>query len=180
MNQDGAAKDSPLSCDRVPPPVPPVATTVWERASRVQQLPRPQIEINPGAHGLAQLPTWFWLGNDASGVDLTVGVPGGIDGYAVTLRAHPVAYDWTFGDGQTAVSYTAGSAGSGASASATHTYLDNGTFPVGVTVTWAGSYTFTGYGVTETVPLGPVRQPETVQPYVVQQIRSVLVGGGAQ
>ena len=156
--------EGPLDCAPPPPPPPPSAAAVWS----VAPFPAPQIELNPSSYGLAQLPTWFWLANDAHGVDLTAAVPGGIDGYSVDLTAHPVAYYWSFGDGQTGVSDTAGSAGSAARASTTHTYVDMGTFSVGVIVAWAGSYTFTGYGVTETVALGPVDQAEAAHPYLVQ------------
>lgn len=162
-------------CNPTPPPVPPSAADVWQ----VVPLPLPQLEFNPSSYGLAQLPTWFWLNDDPAGTDVTVG-PLRIDGYSVTVTAHPVAYYWSFGDGQTAVSDTAGSSGSAANASTTHTYVDMGTFPVGVIVAWVGSYTFTGFGVTETVALGPVDQAEAFQPYVVQEVRSVLVGGGSQ
>ena len=154
-----------------PPPPPPPAGVVW----RTVPLPVAQIEFNPGTYGVTQLPTWYWLANDANGVDVRVAIPGGVGGYAVTLAVHPVAYYWSFGDGQTGVSYVAGGPGSASSASTTHTYVGPGTFQVGVTVAWAGSYTFTGYGVSETVALGPVDQPESSHSYVVQQIRSILV-----
>ena len=166
-----------LGC--APPPAPPNATQVWGNVTQTDELPPPQIELNPDEYGVVQLPTWFWLANDAYGVDLRVSVPGGVDGYAVTLTAHPVGYYWSFGDGETALSYTAGSPGEAKSASTVHTYLDKGTFSVGVVVAWAGSYTFSGYGVTQTAALGPVNQPEVARPYVVQEIRSVLVGTGA-
>jgi hypothetical protein len=162
-------------CNPPPPPPPPSLGAIWEAAP----LPVPQVEFNPGSYGLVQLPTWFWLNDDAAGADLTVG-PLVVGGYSVTVTVHPVAYYWSFGDGETAVSDTAGSSGSAANASTTHTYVDMGTFPVGVIVAWAGSYTFSGFGVTETVALGPVDQAEAFQPYVVQEVRSVLVGGGSQ
>lgn len=162
-------------CNPPPTPPPPSAELVWDTAP----LPTPQIEFNPGTFGVTQLATWFWLNNDAEGVDLQVAVPGGVGGYAVTLAVHPVAYYWTFGDGASAVSYTAGGPGSAADASTTHTYTEPGTYSVGLTVAWAGSYTFTGYGVTETVDLGPVDQAETNQNYVVQEIRSILEPPGS-
>jgi hypothetical protein len=140
----------------------------------------PQISFNPGTFGVTQLPTWFWLANDTEGVNVSVAVPGGVGGYSVTVAVHPVAYYWDFGDGSSAVSYTAGSAGSATNASVTHTYGAATTYSVGLTVEWEGAYTFAGYGVTETVPLGPVDQAQKVQPYVVQQVRSVLLPSGRQ
>jgi hypothetical protein len=154
-----------------PAPPPPSAEAVWQTVP----LPVAQIELNPNTYGVTQLPTWFTLANDAAGVDARVAVPGGVGGYTVTVAVHPVAFYWTFGDGATAVSETAGVQGSATLASATHTYLQPGTLQVQVMVAWAGSYTFTGYGVTQTEPLGPVDQAESTQPYTVQQIGSVLV-----
>ena len=159
----------------VPAPPPPNAEAVW----RTVPLPVPQIEFNPGSYGVTQLPTWFWLANDTAGVDAHVSVPGGVDGYAVTVSVHPVAYNWSFGDGATAASSNAGGPGSSAAASVTHTFAEAGTFSVAVGVVWAGSYTFSGYGFTETVAIGPVDQAETVQPYTVQQIRSALAPSGS-
>ena len=153
------------------PPPPPSADVVW----RTAPLPPADIEFNPGTYGITQLPTWFWLANDAESVDVRAAIPGGADGYAVVLTVHPVAYYWSFGDGATAVSYTAGEPGSAVNASATHTYSEPGTFTVGLTIAWAGSYTFTGYGISETVAVGPVDQPESSHTYIVQQIRSILV-----
>jgi hypothetical protein len=139
----------------------------------------PKIEFNPESCGIVQLPTWFWLDNDAAGGNLTVG-PVGVGGYSVTVTVHPVAYYWDFGDGATAASSSAGEPGSATDASTTHTYLHKGTFQVGVTVVWAGAYTFSGHGVVQTVAVGPVDQPEVVHRYVVQEIRSVIVDEGPQ
>lgn len=168
---DGAT----LGCDPPIAPSPPSPAAVW----RTVPLPVPQIEFNPGSYGVTQLPTWFWLANDTAGVDAHVSVPGGVDGYAVTVSVHPVAYNWSFGDGATAASSNAGGPGSSAAASVTHTFAEAGTFSVAVGVVWAGSYTFSGYGFTETVAIGPVDQAETVQPYTVQQIRSALAPSGS-
>ncbi|HTV12129.1 MAG TPA: hypothetical protein VME20_09725 [Acidimicrobiales bacterium] len=153
----------------IPPPDPPSPAAVWGAVP----LPEPDIQTNPATYGVTQLQSWFWLGNDSQGANDIISV--GIDGYAVTVTAHPVAYYWIFGDGTGAVSDTEGSAGGAANASATHTYTQAGTYPLGVIVAWQGTYMFTGFGVTETVPLGPVDQPEHVVNYTVQQIRSALL-----
>ena len=158
--------------DAAPPPPPPSAAMVWEYVP----LPTAQIQVNPGTYGVTQLQSWFSLGDDAA--DANTAVTGAIDGYRVTLTAHPVAYYWYFGDGASAESSSAGAAGSAGTASATHTYLEPGTYSVGVIVAWVGVYTFTGYGVTETVPLGPVDQPEQILQYRVQEIRSMLLPAG--
>lgn len=155
-----------------PPPAPPSAAMVWKYVP----LPAAQIAASPSSYGVTQLQSWFWLGNDAGGATLTVAT--GIDGYRVTLTAHPVDYYWYFGDGTSARSSGSGAPGNAGAASATHTYVQPGTYSAGVIVAWAGDYTFQGYGVTETVPLGPVDQPEQILPYKVQQIRSMLLPAG--
>jgi hypothetical protein len=153
------------------PPPQPSAAQVWES----EALPEPEPRTDPGSYGIAQLPTWFWLDDDAASQDLVLPTVS-LDGYSITLSVHPVGYRWTFGDGSSEQSGTAGSRGA-AGASATHTYLQPGTYGVGVSVTWAGSYTFSGYGTTQTVGLGPVAQgPQTFR-FVVQQVRSLLVSG---
>ncbi len=139
--------------------------------------PQPSVRTDPGTIGVVQLPTWFWVGDSATSSGLTVG-PLGVGGYSVVLHVHPVAYYWSFGDGTDAVSYTGGSGGGAASASVVHTYHQQGTYEVGLGIAWEGSYTFTGYGVDQTVPLGPVRQPAVVRSYRVQEVRSVLVQEG--
>jgi hypothetical protein len=160
-------------CAPPPAPPPPTAGDVLDTAP----LPSPEVGFDPGTDGIVQLPTWFWLKNDPAGVNFTVG-PISVGGYSVVLTVHPVAYYWSFGDGQTATSHTAGGPGSAAAASTVHTYLEKGTYVVGVSVAWQGSYTFSGYGFSQTVPLGPVDQTPSVHDYIVQEVRSVLTHEG--
>lgn len=175
---DPAAGTWSIGCSAPPPP--PSASQVWAVVTGEKQLPQPQIELSPGRDGLVRLPTWLWLADDPRGVDLTVSVPGGINGYAVSVTVHPIAYTWDFGDGQTATSSDAGGPGGTADASAVHTYFSKGTYSVGVTVAWAGSYLFSGYGANATEGLGPVQQDEVLRPYVVQEVRSVLLAPGGR
>lgn len=162
---------SPATATTVPPP-PPTGAQVWESAP----LPAAEIEFSPSTYGIAQLPTWFWLGNDAGAQAVTL-PPIYLDGYSVVLSVHPVAYYWSFGDGATAQSSSNGGPGGAAGAAATHIYTQKGTYDVGVRVVWAGTYTFSGYGTTETFPLGPVEQPEQTVPFVVQEVKALLVRG---
>jgi hypothetical protein len=154
----------------LPPPA-PLPEVVWQYAP----LPEPEIHFNPQRTGLTQLATWFWVSGDAGNMVLSRQIPGGIGGYAVTLVVHPVAYHWDFGDGSSADSAVAGGPGSSEDASVVHTYIEPGTYRVGLVVTWAGFYIYTGYGVTRMVNLGPVNQPQVFRPYTVQQVRGVLV-----
>jgi hypothetical protein len=163
----GVIGDPVLTCTVRRPPPPPNPEQVWASAP----LPLPDIEFNPARIGLTQLATWFWLSNDGGLVTLSVELAG----YYVSLAVRPISYHWDFGDGSSTDSSTSGSPGGALEASAVHTYVEPGTYNVGVTVTWAGDYTFTGYGVDETLSLGPVNQPEVFRLYTVQQVRGVLV-----
>ncbi|HET9061633.1 MAG TPA: PKD domain-containing protein [Acidimicrobiales bacterium] len=133
-------------------------------------LPKLTLRFDPSTEGLTQLPTWFWVPN--MDTNFEVG-PVGVDGYAVTVSLHPVSYHWTFGDGASANSTKPGSGANAEAASVVHTYHETGTYRVGLTVSWAGSYTFTGNGAAQTTSLGPVQQAEVYRNYVVQQVRSV-------
>lgn len=148
------------------PPPPPTSAQVLKTVP----LPKLTLRFDPSTEGLTQLPTWFWVPN--MDTNFEVG-PVGVDGYAVTVSLHPVSYHWTFGDGASANSTKPGSGANAEAASVVHTYHETGTYRVGLTVSWAGSYTFTGNGAAQTTSLGPVQQAEVYRNYVVQQVRSV-------
>jgi hypothetical protein len=126
--------------------------------------------IDPSTTGLTQLPTWFWV----SGADEPVSIAVVIDGYTVTATAEPIAYLWGFGDG---ASTTSSDEGSKAGPSAVHTYGTKGSYTVGVSVEYQGTYTFSGLGVVAGSSLGTYFQPEVTTEYVVQEVRSVLTPG---
>jgi len=148
----------------VPPPSPGV---VWAQLA----LPTPVLHIDPATVGITQLASWFWL----TGVGQTLFVTADIDGYSVTTEASPVAYEWQFGDGATA---TSGMPGTLAGPSATHVYSDKGTYTVRVMIEYSGSYTYSGAAGTGTVALGDYDDTAASAPYVVQEVRSVLVPTG--
>lgn len=148
-----------------PPPPPPSPAQVWS----VTPLPTDTIDVAPSTLGLTQLASWFWYTGQTGPVTATAV----IDGYTVTVTAHPVEAMWSFGDGGSAVGTVGGSE---QNPSASHTYLSVGVFPVTVSVEWAGSYTFSGYGApAQTVPLGEVWGAPASRDYGVQEIRSVPV-----
>ena len=147
-----------------PPPPPPSPAEVWTQVP----LPPAALSVNPARVGLTQLPSWFWV--TGAGFPVTVTVV--VGGYSVTTTAIPVSYEWSFGDGATA---TSGSAGSPGSPSVTHTYHFKGTYIVNLSIAYTGTYFYSGPGGTGTAALGEYVQPAASSPYVVQEVRSVLI-----
>jgi hypothetical protein len=118
---------------------------------------------------LTGLATWLWDANPPAAVTATSSVRG----YSVVTTAHPVTFSWTFGDGSSGSSSTAGTE---ATPSVQHVYQTKGVYTVTLTISWTGQYTYAGNGVAlQTVPLGTVAQPPMTTSYRVQEIRSVLV-----
>ncbi len=150
-----------------PPPPPPSPAEVWTQVP----LPAAGLSVNPARTGLTQLPSWFWVTSAGNPVTVTVIV----GEYSVTTTATPVAYQWSFGDGATATSYAAGSSGD---PSVAHTYRFKGTYIVNLSVVYAGTYSYSGPGGTGTAALGQYVEPVVGSPYVVQEVRSVLVPSG--
>ena len=146
------------------PLLPPTPSQVWARVA----LPEPTFGLSPRTAGLTELPTWFW----ATGVGTPLSVSVSIGGYTVTATADPVAYTWYFGDGTSATSEGTGSASAPA---VVHTYHYKGTYTVGLSVEYEGSYTFAGEGGSVSEPLGTYQQAIVTAPYPVQEVRSVLV-----
>jgi hypothetical protein len=147
-----------------PPPPPPTPAEVWTQVP----LPGAALSVNPARVGLTQLPSWFWV--TGAGFPVTVTVI--VGGYSVTTTATPVAFQWSFGDGATATSNSAGSPGD---PSITHTYHFKGTYIVNLSIAYTGTYFYSGPGGTGTAALGEYVQPAVSSPYVVQEVRSVLV-----
>lgn len=153
----------PLPKPAAPPPPPPTPAEVWAQVA----LPSPEFDINPSTVGITQLASWFWVTGGRAPVTVTAN----INGYSVTTTATPVAYEWSFGDGSTGTSTAAGSESYPA---VTHTYHYKGTFIVGLSIEYSGTFFYDGPGGTGTESLGNYVQPGTGTPYVVQEVRSVL------
>jgi PKD domain len=151
-----------------PPPPPPSPAEVWTQVP----LPQAALSVNPARVGLTQLASWFWV--TGAGAPVTVSVV--VGGYSVTTTATPVAYQWSFGDGATATTYLPGGPDD---PSVTHTYHFKGTYIVNLSIAYAGTYSYSGPGGTGTAALGQYVQPVVSTPYVVQEVRSVLIPTGA-
>ena len=134
---------------------------------RSQHIPRPVVGVSPGQRGLTGLQTWFWY--PGSG-DVSVGF--GIRGFAITASARATSYRWSTGDG---VVLRSGRAGSPAAPAARHTYRTKSSgYPVSLSMVWAGTYAWSGFGDSGSGPLGPVTVTGDIHPYPVAEVRSVL------
>lgn len=146
-------------------------------------VPLPSIAIgaNPGT-GLVALPSWFWV-DGYSGETLygseTLGDT------TVEVEITPQRYDWSFGDGAALSTESLGRRYPQES-DIQHTYERSATVEVRLEITFGGRYRVTtieddGEGGTITVvgpwePLDPMVRSWT-QPYLVQQLQSVLTAG---
>jgi hypothetical protein len=138
------------------------AAEVFAAVRRVR-LPGGAIRATPGARGLANLRSFFFLqGVDQPPVDLTV------RGSTVRARFEVVEYRWSFGDGQTLVTAGPGTAGQDSEAHAT--YRRRGRYPVSVEVAWKAEAFLEGNRVGEVDGLASTAQVT----YPVAEVQTVL------
>jgi len=131
-------------------------------------VPAPRLGIKPGAVGLANLDSYFWVSN-----------PGGLSASAaagpntVVVHASAVSYEWRFGDGSAPL--VTGEPGRPwpARSEIAHAYPRLGVFPVRVTVRWHGRFQVNG-GPAQDVPGPPVLRDAAVS-YPVRELQTVLV-----
>jgi hypothetical protein len=93
-------------------------------------------------------------------------------GQQVALTLHPTKWRWSFGDGTTLTTTTAGAPYP--SKKVTHRYTDTGNRRASVTVTWDGTFTFAG--ATEAIP-GDTSRPGPAATVAVREAHAQLVGG---
>jgi len=146
-----------------PPPPLLVALEVWKR----MPVPTPSLGVKPGAVGLANLDSYFWV-SDPGG--LTASAVAGPN--VVVVHAVAVRYEWRFGDGSAPLV----SGGPGrpwpARSEIAHAYRQLGRFPVTVTVHWHGRFQVNG-GPAQDVPGPPVLREASLT-YPVREIQTVL------
>jgi hypothetical protein len=134
---------------------------------RSQHIPSPVLGLSPVERGLTGLSTWYWYPGSS---DVSVGF--GIRGFAITAAARATLYQWSTGDG---VVLQSSRPGSEAAPAAEHTYrTKSGGYPVSLSMVWAGTYTWSGFGDSGSGPLGPVTVTGNIHPYPVAEVRSVL------
>jgi hypothetical protein len=148
-----------------PLPIPPSPAEVWQQTP----LPRTRVHASPpGTNawpGITRLTALFW-GNAVPETTASVS----LRGFDVEVVARPIAYAWTFGNGDTAI---AGHPGTIFSAFPV-TYVRRGDYRVALYVVWEGRSRmwFAGLPLPEQ-DLGTVTLPEPA-PYHVAEIRAAL------
>lgn len=154
-----------------PPPAPPSPAEVLATTP----FPTETIHHSPCYTGLTGLQSALWATVNDGPVPPVSAVTH-IRGYTVQTSAHPVSYRWSMGNGDSVVGSTSGTRDA---PSATYIYPRTGTFTVTLTVTWSGTFTFSGYGVNQTQNLAPVNQaPPSQLAWPVQGVVSALVAPG--
>ena len=140
------------------PPVDPRALALQAESS--MRLPGPTIHLNPWGTSLVGLDTWLWTDADTWHERAVTARAGAVSATAV---AHPVAVEWTTGDGGQVTCHGPGTAyvfwvsAARQATTCSHRYLrtsagqptldgnpDDGVFVVVATVVWAVSWTSTG------------------------------------
>jgi hypothetical protein len=146
-------------------PLPPLvlALDVWRR----MLFPDPKLTIKPGAGGLANLESYFWVsGPFTQSVTATAGPN------QVTVDAVAAGYEWRVGDGSAPRVTGVPGRPWPARSEIAHAYRQLGRFEVQVTVTWQGRFRVNG-GPAQVVPGPPVTRSSTVT-YPVRELQTVL------
>jgi hypothetical protein len=146
-------------------PLPPLvlALDVWRR----MLFPDPKLTIKPGAGGLANLESYFWIsGPFTQSVTATAGPN------QVTVDAVAASYEWRFGDGSAPLVTGVPGRPWPARSEIAHAYPQLGRFEVQVTVRWQGRFRVNG-GPAQVVPGPPVARSSTVT-YPVRELQTVL------
>ncbi|MDP9389230.1 MAG: hypothetical protein M3Q48_15270 [Actinomycetota bacterium] len=152
---------------------PPGPQEIWEHVP----LPVPVWGLNPSGNGLTGLETWLWDPNGGAPVSATVT----LGGFTATATARPVRWEWRMwerGDTPNVNPHplvVSTSPGSEERPAGKYMYETNGEYTLTHTVVWAGSYTFSGPGVSETVDLGTTSTSSSRR-YQVISVRGARVG----
>ena len=151
-----------------PPPPPPSLAEFLEAADLVL-VAEADISPNPAWGGITGLETWLWCedpGEVQVGVDLR--------GWSAAATMRPVQYHWSVA-GPDDELFSAAACGSEDSPSATWVPEVMGDYEIGLSATWAGTWTLTYAGVLMgTFVLGPVDVDAAVSAYPVGEYIGVL------
>jgi hypothetical protein len=164
---DGGSEPAGFSCVTLDEAAARPGVTVGQvfDAVRRVRLPGGEIGVEPGARGLANLESFFWVeGANQRPVDLQVG------GSTVHAEFRVVEYRWAFGDDQGLV--TTGPGSPGLDSEVSTAFRRRGFYRVGVTVAWVAEAWLDGRRVGEVNDL--VSRAQTTYP--VAELRTVLTG----
>jgi hypothetical protein len=161
----GAVCLGPADFRQASTPLPPsvVALDVWRR----MRFPDPTLGIKPGAVGLANLDSYFWVSGPSSSLASATAGPN-----TVTVDAVAVSYEWRFGDGSAPLVTGMPGRPWPARSEIAHAYRQLGRYRVQVTVRWQGRFRVNG-GPAQDVPGPPVLRSATVT-YPVRELQTVL------
>ncbi len=165
-NADGTSTVVEAVCAKEPPPPPPpppTPTEIWQFVP----LTKSELGIDPKGDGLTGLDTLLWHEGGSAGVSVTPT----LRGYGLVVNARPVLYKWAMGD-QPQTVYSSRVSGSEQHPAARHDFRTKGDYTVTMQVVWEGSYTFSGFGVSNTGSLGSVTVTRT-RSYHVVEVRGV-------
>ena len=108
-------------------------------ANDLRRLPLPKAKLNvqpPSGRTLVNIPTNLYASSAPATFRVTLlGTP-------VLVKAKPVSWTWTYGDGTTRTFDTAGAPYPDLGTA--HTWSGPGTFTVGLTTTWTATYSVAG------------------------------------
>lgn len=155
-------------------PAPPTA----EEVRNMVTVPLPVFGVNPSQNGLTGLPTWLWDPTGGAPITATVN----LRGYTASATATPTHYEWRMWESGDTPNVNpnplvvADRPGTEARPAATYTYETHGDFTLTATVTWGGTYTYTGPGVAPTTAdLGTTTRTST-RTYHVISVRAARIG----
>lgn len=155
-----------------PPPPPPSLAEFLEAADLVL-VADADVSPDPAWGGITGLETWLWCQDPG---ELEVGVS--LRGWSAAATMRPVQYQWTV-DGPEKVTFNATACGTEEKPGATWTPETKGSYEIGLSATWAGSWALTYAGVPMGVfVLGPVDVDAAPAAYPVGEYVGVLTDGG--
>ena len=118
-----------------PPSYEQLAQLISDRV--IALAPPPVIAVAPNEIGLTGLKSFFWLEEAPGPIAATAQAPG----ITVSATATPLRYEWSFGDGATLTTESAGRPWrAGTPGDIAHLYQTKGRYVVNVTVVWAARW----------------------------------------
>jgi hypothetical protein len=147
--------------------------------------PPTTIRVQPDGPAVVRLASYFLADGPASDAQ-TLDVVTAAGPVRLDMAIERGSYDWTFGDGGTCATTSAGKPYGGGGPvercddRVAHVYTTAATAMVTLRATWHGTYTFdVGYGAVGPVPIPGtgVAGPPATRTIAVREARAVLVGG---